>query len=156
MLTLFPAAPTCQLADIQSMSQDILGEYDSSGILTDVTILNEDGICDRLLQEFHRFDEDLSANGKWQGGSVTGICRGWGTNKFASLESIYQISDTALSAEKQLDDCVNEMVDTFNDSPETFYPIDLSCVSDVFATTTGLLPFWNTFMMFDIRNKFGW
>lgn len=37
--------------------------------------------CDRLLQEFHRFDEDLSVIGKWQGGSVTSVCRGYGTDK---------------------------------------------------------------------------
>lgn len=38
-------------------------------------------ICDKLLQEFHRFDEGLSVQGKWAGGSVTGVCRGWGTSK---------------------------------------------------------------------------
>ena len=37
--------------------------------------------CDQLLQEFHRFDEELSVKGKWQGGTVTGVCRGWGTSK---------------------------------------------------------------------------
>ena len=37
--------------------------------------------CDLLLQQFHRFDEELSVQGKWQGGSVTGVCRGWGTSK---------------------------------------------------------------------------
>ena len=37
--------------------------------------------CDMLLQQFHRNDEELSVNGKWQGGSVTGVCRGWGTSK---------------------------------------------------------------------------
>jgi hypothetical protein len=38
-------------------------------------------LCDQLLQQFHRVDEELSIQGKWQGGSVTGVCRGWGTNK---------------------------------------------------------------------------
>ena len=38
-------------------------------------------LCDQLLQQFHRFDEELSVQGKWQGGSVTGVCRGWGTSK---------------------------------------------------------------------------
>ena len=38
-------------------------------------------LCDGLLQQFHRFDEELSVQGKWQGGSVTGVCRGWGTSK---------------------------------------------------------------------------
>ena len=37
--------------------------------------------CNELLQQFHRFDEELSVQGKWQGGSVTGVCKGWGTNK---------------------------------------------------------------------------
>jgi hypothetical protein len=37
--------------------------------------------CDELLQQFHRFDEELSVQGKWQGGSVTGVCKGWGTDK---------------------------------------------------------------------------
>jgi hypothetical protein len=37
--------------------------------------------CDLLLQQFHRFDEELSVQGKWQGGSVTGVCKGWGTDK---------------------------------------------------------------------------
>ena len=37
--------------------------------------------CDQLLQQFHRFDEELSVEGKWQGGTVTGVCRGWGTSK---------------------------------------------------------------------------
>jgi hypothetical protein len=40
-----------------------------------------DNLCDQLLQQFHRVDEELSIQGKWQGGSVTGVCRGWGTNK---------------------------------------------------------------------------
>jgi hypothetical protein len=41
----------------------------------------EVSLCDQLLQQFHRFDEELSVQGKWQGGSVTGVCRGWGTSK---------------------------------------------------------------------------
>ena len=41
----------------------------------------EVGWCDQLLQQFHRFDEELSVQGKWQGGSVTGVCKGWGTSK---------------------------------------------------------------------------
>jgi hypothetical protein len=43
------------------------------------------GLCDQLLQQFHRVDEELSIQGKWQGGSVTGVCRGWGTNKVRSI-----------------------------------------------------------------------
>ena len=42
-------------------------------------------LCDQLLQQFHRFDEELSVQGKWQGGSVTGVCRGWGSNKVRSM-----------------------------------------------------------------------
>ena len=41
--------------------------------------------CNELLQQFHRVDEELSIQGKWQGGSVTGVCRGWGTNKVRSI-----------------------------------------------------------------------
>jgi hypothetical protein len=41
--------------------------------------------CDRLLQQFHRVDEELSIQGKWQGGSVTGVCKGWGTSKVRSI-----------------------------------------------------------------------
>jgi hypothetical protein len=40
-----------------------------------------DRMCDQLLRQFHRFDEELSVQGKWQGGSVTGVCKGWGTDK---------------------------------------------------------------------------
>jgi len=44
-------------------------------------ILDPGEKCDKLLQEFHRFDEGLGIAGKWAGGSVTGVCRGWGTSK---------------------------------------------------------------------------
>ena len=48
----------------------------------DVTLENEPlgCACDRLLQEFHRYDESISWQGKWGGGSVTAVCRGWGTS----------------------------------------------------------------------------
>ena len=42
--------------------------------------------CDDLIKQFHRFDESKN---KWTGGSVTSICRGWGTTKKASLKAIY-------------------------------------------------------------------
>ncbi len=42
-------------------------------------------LCDQLLQQFHRADEEISIQGKWQGGSVTGVCRGWGTSKVRSI-----------------------------------------------------------------------
>ena len=47
--------------------------------------MSQPGVCDQLLQQFHRFDEEISIQGKWQGGSVTGVCRGWGTNKVRSM-----------------------------------------------------------------------
>ena len=53
----------------------------SSATYDAVQFLILDILCDRLLQQFHRVDEELSIQGKWQGGSVTGVCRGWGTNK---------------------------------------------------------------------------
>ena len=37
--------------------------------------------CDELLQQFHRYDEGIGIDGKWGGGSVTGVCRGWGSTK---------------------------------------------------------------------------
>jgi hypothetical protein len=49
-----------------------------------------DRMCDQLLQQFHRFDEELSVQGKWQGGSVTGVCKGWGTDKVGLGISFYQ------------------------------------------------------------------
>jgi hypothetical protein len=49
--------------------------------------MSQPGLCDQLLQQFHRFDEEISIQGKWQGGSVTGVCRGWGTNKVRSMIS---------------------------------------------------------------------
>ena len=80
------------------MSEVILQKYDDDGLLLDsadpdfiLMDLNgnrqcgESGVvacgCDRLLQEFHRFDEGLSVQGKWAGGSVTSVCRGWGTSR---------------------------------------------------------------------------
>ena len=48
--------------------------------------------CNELLRQFHRFDEEIGAfGGIWQGGSVTSVCRGQGTSKFLSLQSIAQI-----------------------------------------------------------------
>ena len=45
--------------------------------------------CDKLLQHFHRVDEELSIQGKWQGGTVTGVCRGWGTSKVRSTVLVW-------------------------------------------------------------------
>ena len=50
-----------------------------------VPVLN----CDQLLQHFHRNDEELGIQGKWQGGTVTGVCRGWGTSKVRSTVLVW-------------------------------------------------------------------
>ena len=69
-----------QLNNITILSGDILG-----GIENIDDLIETAGRCDQLLQEFHRFDEGLSVAGKWQGGTVTGVCRGWGTSKVRIL-----------------------------------------------------------------------
>jgi hypothetical protein len=62
----------------------------TSKLLADESFPDES--CDDLLKEFHRFDEEIgSFGGIWQGGSVTSVCRGQGTSKFLSLQSIAQI-----------------------------------------------------------------
>ena len=84
-----------KLARIYSLGADILVQYNDNGVLTNTTILDplnpesrecddQDTHackCDLLLQEFHRYDEGLSVQGKWAGGSVTSVCKGWGTSK---------------------------------------------------------------------------
>jgi hypothetical protein len=63
-----------------------------SADLLNPTTVYEELECDELLQQFHRFDEGLGTfGGIWQGGSVTSVCRGQGTSKFLSLQSIAQI-----------------------------------------------------------------
>ena len=80
-----------------------------------------DGKCDELLQQFHRFDEDIGAIGKWQGGSVTAVCRGWGTTKFLSFEAIYQIADKTLFNLRELvDECIEDELDVFNEELENY------------------------------------
>ena len=71
--------------EIKRLSAVILVKY-TNDQLTDPTILDPGDACDKLLQVFHRFDEGLSVKGKWQGGSVTGVCRGWGTNKVRAVD----------------------------------------------------------------------
>ena len=61
---------------VKNLSNYIWNNRNSIGNMIDVG-----GDCDQLMQQFHRFDEELSVQGKWQGGTVTGVCRGWGTNK---------------------------------------------------------------------------
>lgn len=39
------------------------------------------GQCDDLLKEFHKFNEGASESGRWQGGTVTQVCKGWSTSK---------------------------------------------------------------------------
>ena len=56
-------------------------------------LLNFRSSCDQLLQQFHRVDEKLSIQGKWQGGSVTGVCKGWGTEKVRSANIVWDIGD---------------------------------------------------------------
>jgi len=68
------------LKDSQGTTQYSFRIGDATGSAT-----FEFGLCDQLLQQFHRFDEELSIQGKWQGGSVTGVCRGWGSNKVRSM-----------------------------------------------------------------------
>lgn len=74
---------------ILELSGNILKKYDSDNTLLDPSILDTGDKCDQLLQNFHRFDEDLSVKGKWQGGTVTGVCRGWGTNKVRAIDIIF-------------------------------------------------------------------
>ena len=77
----------CQLKNTKSLSNGILSNYMNGKLMKESFILRDENKCDQLLQEFHRFDEDLSVVGKWQGGSVTGVCRGWGTNKVRAVMS---------------------------------------------------------------------
>jgi hypothetical protein len=44
------------------------------------------------MQQFHRFDEELSVQGKWQGGTVTGVCKGWGTSKVSIMTANHAIA----------------------------------------------------------------
>ena len=73
------------MARVKELSGIILLEYDVNGVLNNGTgnsILTPlSGECDELLQQFHRVDEGLGIDGKWAGGSVTGVCRGWGSTK---------------------------------------------------------------------------
>lgn len=122
-----------QLHKIMAYSLAILSEYskdvNDNLKLNDTKILvSVTGACDELLQVFHRFDEGIGVEGKWQGGTVTGICRGWGTSKFVSLESIYQISDKVInSASENVEDCLLGLVNDLNSEPEEFVVPDKPC-----------------------------
>ena len=88
--------------------------------------------CIGLLKEFHRFDEEISVKGKWQGGTVTGVCRGWGSTRFMSLESIYQISDRALHNTKDgVEKCVQDLLDDFKQQKEHFKIPDKPCLENL-------------------------
>jgi len=83
------------LEDVQGLSRDILLQYNTTRelpLIGSSSILSTEkeckgssdplcGKCDELLQQFHRFDEGIGIEGKWSGGSVTGVCRGWGSTK---------------------------------------------------------------------------
>ncbi|KAL3784268.1 hypothetical protein ACHAW5_005992, partial [Stephanodiscus triporus] len=105
-----------KLTSITSLSGEILNNI-TDGI--DSFVRSGDK-CDQLLQKFHRFDEGLSLAGKWQGGTVTGVCRGWGSSKFLSLQAMYQITKKALSPDAQIENCVRGILDDFNLDPENF------------------------------------
>ena len=47
------------------------------------------GQCDDLLKEFHKFNEGASESGRWQGGTVTQVCKGWSTSKVNLCLRVY-------------------------------------------------------------------
>jgi hypothetical protein len=77
----------------------ILGDFLGETSWLKVGLLgSSSSLCGELLQQFHRVDEELSIQGKWQGGSVTGVCRGWGTSKVRSIVHRFgQMSDGSLN-----------------------------------------------------------
>jgi hypothetical protein len=106
-----------KLNNILGLSTALKTKIENGG-LSDIDIL-EDGICDDLLQEFHRFDESIGSVGKWQGGTVTSVCRGWGTSKFLSLESIFNILDANNKGEKNISEkAVDIVVNVFQEFVE--------------------------------------
>ena len=117
------------------------------------------GLCDQLLQQFHRVDEELSIQGKWQGGSVTGVCRGWGTNKvrsivhynlyrygrslnnvhscrivplyqFLSLQSMYHIVDTFMNKEQAANE--NAIINIFGEFIGCAVSTLIACLTCIF------------------------
>jgi hypothetical protein len=79
------------LIDSEGMIQYSYRIGDATGKTVIEFPMSQPGLCDQLLQQFHRFDEEISIQGKWQGGSVTGVCRGWGTNKVRSIMIVHYI-----------------------------------------------------------------
>ena len=99
-----------QLKRVLDFSRDILLQYNDLGdggidnralpLIGSSSILSTEkecegspdslcGKCDELLQQFHRFDEGIGIDGKWAGGSVTGVCRGWGSTKVRTKSCLY-------------------------------------------------------------------
>lgn len=81
------------MAVIENLSQEIKSEWFRLGFLSlsqtdlfkETEFIESDGKCDKLLQEFHRFDEEIGIDGKWAGGSITSVCRGWGSTKVSKM-----------------------------------------------------------------------
>jgi hypothetical protein len=71
----------CNMQCLGNAAEMCGGPSQNSVYIISVFEFNVDRMCDQLLQQFHRVDEELSVQGKWQGGSVTGVCKGWGTDK---------------------------------------------------------------------------
>ncbi|KAL3778621.1 hypothetical protein ACHAW5_005068 [Stephanodiscus triporus] len=51
--------------------------------------------CDDLLEEFHTFDEEAGESGRWRGGTVTQVCKGWSTSKYISFKTMIDLLDKA-------------------------------------------------------------
>ena len=43
------------------------------------------------MNQFHRVDEAKATNGKWTAGTLTDICRGWGSSKNLSFTGMYNL-----------------------------------------------------------------
>ena len=78
-----------QLTSIIALANGIWNNRNDSIAIGNMINVGEK--CDQLLQQFHRFDEELSVQGKWQGGTVTGVCKGWGTNKVCIMTADHAI-----------------------------------------------------------------
>jgi hypothetical protein len=111
-----------KLKFIQDNSIEILG-----GSMSNSTLLKAGGACDQLLQQFHRFDEEIGESGRWQGGTVVSACRGRGTTKFLSLESMYAIVNATWTDKKAADLVTNQMITFFEDCAVSSFYFD--CIS---------------------------
>lgn len=68
---------------------------------------------------------------------MTGVCRGWGTSKFLSLESIYHISDAVLNVRERVEDCLENLVEKFNSELENFTVPESPCNDTLTDPATG-------------------